>query len=969
MKPFWGWNDRLNKEELENQIKEIKKAGNNGFFMHARGGLLTEYMSDEWFDMIETCLNCADELGMQAWAYDENGWPSGFGNGKVPSASENYCQKWLECEVIENITALPENVIAFYRIKDNKANRIDIPKEGDTVIYCGINRYYIDTFNEDAVHCFITETHEKYYNRFSKRFGKSLKGFFTDEPQFGNNFRPPWSHLFKDEFLKRYGYDITDRLILLFYNAEGYEKFRCNFYNMVSSLFKSSFIKQMYNWCTSHNCMLTGHMMNEDSILSQMSSSAGVMPCYEYFHIPGIDWLGRKIGSPITPKQLGSVAAQLEKDTMTETFALCGWDVSLNELKQIAQWQFVNGVTSICTHISSYSLRGNRKRDYPPSFFTQLPWFESAYGVFTSYFTKLGELLKSGTEYAPLLVIHPLQSAYIAYNPLDINRLKKISDSFDSTAQLLSSKHIPHHYGDESIIKKYALVKGNVFSVGKCDYKAVLLPELLNICESTLIFLLDFAKHGGIVYYTGNFPKYVDGSENDNLKLLCSISKRLDCHSLPEELSSISAVSIKTDNRQNGNILCSTTEMPDGTVLHYLVNLSEYKQETEIELPESFCLSEYDLLNEKEIYINSQRKNGHTFTALSFDAFESHIIKCGAGNSQIKSQSKEYIALDSFFEITHCSDNCLTLDKCEYRIDNGEWQREKAVILIQDELLANRQPCDIELKFTFEIASKAIINNLKLCIETPDKYSIEINGKPFTFKDTGCFIDSSIRKAPLKEITRHGKNEIIMKTRFYQNDDVYRVLFSENVHESELNKLTYNTELESIYITGCFGVACNTTPSIGERKTVFSGKNFTITGSEKHIDINNITVQGYYFFAGKMDLTQNIRIEKAADTSYFIKLINLYSPAAELYINGKKAGIFSFAPFEIDVTGFLRNGTNRITIRLLSGNRNLFGPHHRPYGESHFVGPDTFKDKPGWTDIGKEAWTDNYSFVLFGAEI
>ena len=46
--PFWSWNDKLDPEELRRQIREMKKAGLGGFFMHARGGLQTAYLSDEW---------------------------------------------------------------------------------------------------------------------------------------------------------------------------------------------------------------------------------------------------------------------------------------------------------------------------------------------------------------------------------------------------------------------------------------------------------------------------------------------------------------------------------------------------------------------------------------------------------------------------------------------------------------------------------------------------------------------------------------------------------------------------------------------------------------------------------------------------------------------------------------------------------------------------------------------------------
>lgn len=50
--PFWSWNDKLEIAELERQIEEMHKAGIGGFFMHARGGLQTPYMGEEWMDAI-----------------------------------------------------------------------------------------------------------------------------------------------------------------------------------------------------------------------------------------------------------------------------------------------------------------------------------------------------------------------------------------------------------------------------------------------------------------------------------------------------------------------------------------------------------------------------------------------------------------------------------------------------------------------------------------------------------------------------------------------------------------------------------------------------------------------------------------------------------------------------------------------------------------------------------------------------
>lgn len=187
------------------------------------------------------------------------------------------------------------------------------------------------------------------------------------------------------------------------------------------------------------------------------------------------------------------------------------------------------------------------------------------------------------------------------------------------------------------------------------------------------------------------------------------------------------------------------------------------------------------------------------------------------------------------------------------------------------------------------------------------------------------------------------------------------------IHESELNKLTYDTELESIYITGSFGVRAEDEISYGEQKTIFAGSRFTLTEMPKTVDIEKITESGFWFFSGAMELTESITVNKKENTKYVLSFAKLNAPAARLEVNGKKASILMFAPYSADITDYLKDGENEIKTVLLSGNRNLLGPHHKPQGEIYSVGPTTFTDKYGWADDrSKPAWTDNYSFVRFG---
>ena len=96
--PFWSWNDKLEPERLVKQLEWMNDCGIGGFFMHARGGLITEYLGEEWMECCDACCDKAAELGMDAYMYDENGWPSGFAGGKLLE-DENNRDQWLSYEI------------------------------------------------------------------------------------------------------------------------------------------------------------------------------------------------------------------------------------------------------------------------------------------------------------------------------------------------------------------------------------------------------------------------------------------------------------------------------------------------------------------------------------------------------------------------------------------------------------------------------------------------------------------------------------------------------------------------------------------------------------------------------------------------------------------------------------------------------------------------------------------------------
>jgi hypothetical protein len=96
--PVWSCNDPLKAEELRRQIAGKDDKGMGGYFMDARRGLKTEYMSSEWMDAIRIGIEEEARRGLSLWTYDENGWPSGFADGAVNGLGLAYQQKYLRLE-------------------------------------------------------------------------------------------------------------------------------------------------------------------------------------------------------------------------------------------------------------------------------------------------------------------------------------------------------------------------------------------------------------------------------------------------------------------------------------------------------------------------------------------------------------------------------------------------------------------------------------------------------------------------------------------------------------------------------------------------------------------------------------------------------------------------------------------------------------------------------------------------------
>ncbi len=967
MIPFWSLNDKLVDAELEEQIVRMHEAGIQGFFLHARGGLETEYMSEDWLARMETCIKKADELGMEAWLYDENGWPSGSGNGVVPPQSEKYQQKKLCWKTLADGEELPQNLLGLYQVEDGKAARVAATFDGVLAVWYEANPYYIDVMCKEATERFIESTHQKYYERLKPYFDGRIKGFFTDEPQYGN-LNLPWSWDLEALWQETYGEDMVDGLPLLFTEAEGAGTFRYRYYTLMGHLIVHNFMKPLYDWCTEHNCQLTGHMMREDTFLEQIYSIGAAMPCYEFFHKPGIDHLCRVVNSPLLPKQLSSAAAQLDRPTITETFAGCGWDVSMNELKWIAQWQFVNGVTDICQHLEGYTLRGLRKRDWPASLFIQQPWFDEAYRPFNDYFTRLGEALREGEDAADVLLLHTIRSAYMVYNPLDKKACGKRDEEFIHSVTALNNAHIPYHLGDEELMTRHGKVTGNGIQVGRCTYHTVVMPDMTTVSEPVYELLLAFAKAGGTILSLGERPTCIDGRTDSRIEELLAFVKAA---TVADVKALTAAPTVKVDGTECTAVHVNVRKLAGGAMRYYFANLTTDEQVTTIALPETCRVWAVDLLSGERTALPTRFENAHTVVAYTFATYADCTLETAPADAETVLAAPKTVTLPLAEEmaLTDLTDNGLTLDYCRWQVDGGEWQPAAPTLYVWLECVRKGRDCDVTMAFDFDVEDLDGVKTMALAAEMPDTCTFKVNGQPYTFKDTGYYIDKSFRTSDIRPLLCAGKNTIEIATRFKQSAHTYNLYNNPDVHEVEWNRLTVDTELESIYLVGDFGV-CAPAVSYGDYRTVKTGHTFKLGAAPEKVAVRNLTEQGLWFFAGKATVGETINIRKEDGVRYEVRLSKLYAPAAQVIVNGKNVGELAFAPYVMDVTDALVDGENTVEIRLFSGLRNALGPHHLKTGDFWVTSPGNFTqfDEQGRDNRGC-GWEEDYHGVLFGFEV
>ena len=914
--PFWSWNDKLEHNTLIEQIRWMKEKGLGGFIMHARSGLVTEYLSEEWMKCIEVCTKAAKELNMKAWVYDENGWPSGFVGGELLKDEKN-----RDKYIVATEGDYQSDATVNYLLTDKEIIRVfDGTEEGKYLnLYIHIATSTADILNPEVVDKFLSLTHDAYYEYFGGKLSDKIEGFFTDEPQY-HRWNTPFTDMVARYYEETYGQDILDVLGLLFVEKEGYRQFRYRYWKAMQSLMLHNFAEKIYNWCEDHEVKLTGHYMGEDTLGWQMISCGGIMPFYEYEHIPGIDWLGTEIEYSLSPKQVASVCAQLgKKQILTETFAGCGWDVSPIELRRIAAFQYVNGANMMCHHLLPYSERGTRKYDYPAHFSDVNPWVSEYFQWFNEYFTELGRVLGEGKQYVNVAMLHPIRSAYFDYKRMTADNMygiETLEKNLSQASELLSSRTVEFHFLDETLLAKYGFVEGTHIGCGKCSYDYLILPYLITMDRSTEELLRAYIRQGGKVLVLGEKPCYLEGEEYTYHYLESNVTL--------EEIVEAQRFCVQNYDK---DLFC-TYRIFENEEYIYALNRS---------------------VEEKKVQ-TFQFKHSDRKCTVVLNPGEDRLFKIGQMNHEYEQGLEPNRYPMQFHNATiEVKENYLPIDMISYSKDGHAFSEAYPCAALFYKLLKEQYEGPLFLKYEFEV--EELPNKLIISAEKSNDIEAWLNGKPM--KEAGQSKESYISRYDVSDMVTKGNNQFVKKIEWFQNEDVYFALFGENVTESLRNCIVYNTEIQPIELTGDFGVYARGGYLPDTDTQYVKGNGFYIGKLPE--SVSEPSTEGFPFLAGEMTLSQMISL----DCSNVLLQINGDYSAAEVVVNGKFAGNLFFEK-ELDISHVAHVGMNEVKVRFMLSNRNLMGPHHSGKDEIGLISPWTFLLNGEWADSKSNYYDSDY---------
>ncbi|EOO00275.1 putative glycoside hydrolase family 2 protein [Phaeoacremonium minimum UCRPA7] len=600
------------------------------------------------------------------------------------------------------------------------------------------------------------------------------------------------------------------------------------------------------------------------------------MRCYRSLDVPGVDMLSDAFEFN-TVKQCSSVARQNgARGVMSEIYGVTNWTFDFAGHKASGDWQAVLGITFRVHHLTWVSMAGEGKRDYPACIGYQSNWYKQ-YPYIEDHFSRLNVTLTRGKPVTRVAVIHPIESFWLCFGPMDSNadEMAYRDQAFEDLTKWLIFGLVDFDFVSESLLPEQCSIESitsNKLPVGKMEYEVVIVPNLRTIRSTTLTRLEKFTQNGGRVLVAGSQPSLVDAMPSPNGVVSTPYADAIQFSSfhILQALEPFRDVRIRTDEGVPSNkILYQMRDDGDNKYV-FICNTDRVRYyPTKIDIRGEYEITLLDTFTGEERALSSKVANGWTTIEWTFEAIGSVLLRLSVieapKQASTSESSQQFVPRNSLRtlgtdvsldQVTLSEPNVLLLDFCSYKIGSGDWSKEGEVLRLENDirselqlplkLEALRQPwsqpeektkpkADVTVRFKFVTTTP--IKGTQLAIEDAPNVRIAIDGAHLSQPTTvsGWWVDEDIHTVDLPPIAA-GEHEL---------------------------ELTYAfgllTNIERVYLLGNFSVDIR-------------GRETTIKPFDLKINFGDWTTMGLPFYAGNVTYHCSFSANTQEDQDLWLEL-------------------------------------------------------------------------------------------------
>ncbi|MCL1820303.1 MAG: hypothetical protein FWG36_06575 [Oscillospiraceae bacterium] len=680
--PFF-WQHGETEEVLRDYMRAIHECNIGAVCVESRPH--PDFCGPKWWEDMDVILDEARKRNMKVWILDDAHFPTGYANGAVENAPQELCRQSIcvnrvDTEDEAKTVTLELGGMIPPPFTPNRMETYVLPRlpkprqyDDDTVLYvsafnhdtkestdltpfikdgkltwdkpigkytinavglsrnCGPHRNYINMMDSESCRLLIEAVYEKHWERYKDDFGKTIAGFFSDEPELGNghlyaaeNFLGtdqdlPFSRAMPSELEKRLGKDWSSLMYLLWENNADSSltaKVRYAYMDAVTTLVEKNFSWQVGDWCRERGVMYIGHVIEDNGSHAKTAASLG----HFFRGLAGQDMSGiDDIGGQVYPQgeddtspdimernrsaefyhfmlgRLASSAAAIEPlkkgRAMCEIFGNYGWAEGVQLEKYLADHFMVRGVNYYVPH--AFSPKEFPDPDCPPHFYAHgnNPQYRH-FGELMKYMNRVCNIISGGKRIADVAMLYHAESEWAGR-----------SMPCEKPARVLEENQITFDFIPSDVFadpERFNAVIGNPLRVNTQEYKAFIIPASQFVTAAVAKAAAELQKAGLPVIFIDEVPEGVCDTFNICSADGCSADERssslrgFDILSLDRLVETLRAKGIGEVKLSPDSIYIRVLHTIGDTESYYIVNEAAETYGGTVTLPSTGACFAYD---------------------------------------------------------------------------------------------------------------------------------------------------------------------------------------------------------------------------------------------------------------------------------------------------------------------------------------------------------------------------------------